>query len=75
MNEKIKAIYLQAMVTEETYPVGCNGNPTIVSSIDYEKFAKLIVNACADAADEHVYDNDRGDYVWESFGFENGDRT
>lgn len=72
MNNKIiQTLVEQATTVEDTYPAGCNGHPTKVYHFDKEKFAALIVKACADAADM-AYDarcKDPGDYVAEQLGY------
>jgi hypothetical protein len=68
MNKIIQALIEQATTVEDTYPAGCNGYPTKLYGFDKEKFAALIVKACADAADA-ARGNCPGDYVAEQMGY------
>jgi hypothetical protein len=70
-NAIIANLIAQATTVEDTYPAGCNGYPTKLYGFDREKFAALIVKACADAADmaQAARCKDAGDYVAEQMGF------
>jgi len=48
MNERIKELRKQAMVSEAYYPAGNDGHPEYRSYLSEEKFAELIVAECVD---------------------------
>lgn len=48
MNERIKELIAQATTKEDYYPAGCNGYPEYQYDFNKEKFAKLLINECAD---------------------------
>ena len=50
MNERMKELLKQAMVTEAIFVPGCNGFPEYRSYISHEKFAELIVKECSKIA-------------------------
>jgi hypothetical protein len=73
MNERIKELALQAGMTDDKYGMffAKDFDSHCADGVDLEKFAELIVKACADAADmaydarcEYV-----GDYVAEYMGY------
>lgn len=69
MNERIKELMTQATVEVRSH--GAFGESECYSKLDPEKFAELIVKACADAADmaQDARCKYAGDYVAEYMGF------
>jgi hypothetical protein len=71
MNKRIQELMIQATVREPYYPAGNDGHPEYRTYVSQEKFAELIVKACADAADmaQDARCKFAGDYVAEQMGF------
>ncbi len=69
MNERIKKIWEDSEEIKVRYPE--QGSPVSVSEQTLEKFAELIVKACADAADmaQDARCKYVGDYVAEQMGY------